>query len=68
MSKLNNRIVKHKEEIRAEIAKGYAPGAVGKVLDIDPRTIKKALKVWEEEDAKEALEAAQAAVESSLQK
>lgn len=68
MQKLNNRILKHKEEILAEIAKGYKPSAVAKVFELDARTIKKALVVWKQEDALKALEAAKAALEASKQK
>lgn len=68
MQKLNKRILKHKEEILAEIAKGYKPSAVAKVFELDARTVKKALTVWEQEDALKALEAAQAALETSKQK
>lgn len=68
MQKLNKRILKHKEEILAEIAKGYKPSAVAKVFELDARTVKKALIVWEQEDAFKALKAAQAALETSKQK
>lgn len=68
MQKLNNRILKHKEEILAEIAKGYKPSAVAKVFELDARTVKKALVVWKQEDALKALEAAKAALEDSKQK
>lgn len=68
MQKLNKRILKHKEEILAEIAKGYKPSAVAKVFELDARTIKKALELWKREDALKALEAAKAALETSKQK
>lgn len=68
MQKLNNRVLKHKEEILAEIAKGYKPSAVAKVFELDARTVKKALVVWKQEDALKALEAAKAALEDSKQK
>ncbi|MGE4396078.1 MAG: hypothetical protein AB7D34_01340 [Sulfurimonas sp.] len=68
MQKLNNRILKHKEEILSEIAKGYKPSAVAKVFELDTRTIKKALDIWKREEAVKALEAAKAALETSKQK
>ena len=68
MQKLNNRVVLHKEEIRAEIAKGYKPSAVATVFELDTRTIKKALAIWDEEDRVKALKETKNALEASLQK
>jgi len=68
MQRLNNRVQKHKEEILAELSKGYPASAVAKVLELDTRTIKRALEFWRAEDAQKALELAQQKVEDSLSK
>lgn len=78
--RMNKRILKHKEEILTEIAKGYKPSEVGRVFEIDGRTIKHALDVWADEnseyakaqeevkEAEQTLKKAQETLENSLQK
>ena len=56
--RLNGRVLHMKEQILEEIAKGYKPSEVARILDFDTRTIKKALALWKIEDAALALEKA----------
>lgn len=65
MKKLNKRVLNKKDEILAGIAKGYKPHEVGRVFEIDARTIKRALEIWEVEDAKAKVEAVKSALEIS---
>ena len=65
MQRLNNRVIKHKQEILAEIKKGYRPHEVGRIFEIDSRTIKRYLEIWELEDAKAKVEAIKSALEIS---
>jgi hypothetical protein len=57
---LNKRVLALKDQILAETAKGYKPSEVGRVLGIDGRTIKNALKIWSDEEA-EAIKAVEEA-------
>jgi len=56
--KLNGRVQDHKQQILEEIAKGYKPSEVARILQFDTRTIKKALALWKIEDAAAKLEEA----------
>ena len=65
MKKLNNRVLNKKEEILAEIAKGYRPHEVGRIFEIDSRTIKRALEIWELEEANAKVQAIKSALDLS---
>lgn len=66
MARLNNRVLKHKEIILAEIAKGYKLSEIARVIEIDTRTIKRALAIWEKESIQAELKLVKAALEDSL--
>lgn len=56
--RLNGRVQQMKAQILAEIAKGYKVNAVARILNFDPRTLKKALVLWQIEEAALCLEKA----------
>ena len=55
--RINKRVLAVKEQILEETAKGYKPYEVGRVLEIDGRTIKDVLEIWKDEEAEKAIKA-----------